>query len=246
MSTEISTVFFYMLIPMAAVVGGGALSAVWEPASSTRSGIQHFAAGVVLAAVAIELLPEVTEGGHTFSVVVGFVIGVALMVTVKQAGNRMESAQFAGAGMLALWLTVGIDIFVDGILVGVSFLAGTEKGVLITIALTLEAFFLALAAATTLRNRGQSRVHVFLAAIALAVLLGCGALLGAGLFADASTGLLHGVIAFAVSALLYLVVEELLVEAHEVEETPTTTVLFFAGFLSVMMMETVYDRLFVG
>ena len=246
MSAEIGTVFLYMLIPMVAVVAGGSISALWEPASQTRSRIQHFAAGVVLAAVAIELLPEVTAGGYTLNVMTGFVIGVALMVAVKLAGNRMEAAQFAGAGILALSLTVGIDIFIDGVLVGVSFLTGTEEGVLITIALTLEAFFLALAAATTLRNRGQSRLQVLLAAIALAVLLGCGALLGAGLFVDAPRGMLHGVIAFAIAALLYLVVEELLVEAHEVEETPMATILFFAGFLSVMMMETAYDWLFAG
>ena len=49
---------------MAAVIGGGTLSALWEPARQTRSKIQHFTAGVVLAAVAIELLPEVTMRAH--------------------------------------------------------------------------------------------------------------------------------------------------------------------------------------
>ncbi|REM92600.1 ZIP family metal transporter, partial [Mycobacterium tuberculosis] len=39
------------------------------------------------------------------------------------------------------------------------------------------------------------------------------------------------VLAFAAAALLWLVVEELLVEAHETPERPWMAVMFFAGFL---------------
>lgn len=38
-------------------------------------------------------------------------------------------------------------------------------------------------------------------------------------------------LSFGLSALLFLVIEELLVEAHEVPETPVSTATFFAGFL---------------
>lgn len=42
---------------------------------------------------------------------------------------------------------------------------------------------------------------------------------------------------FAVAALLYLVTEELLVEAHEVPETPLSTAAFFIGFLMLMLID---------
>ena len=45
-----------------------------------------------------------------------------------------------------------------------------------------------------------------------------------------------GVLAFGAAALLYLVVEELLVEAHEQAETPLLAVLFFAGFLGIYLL----------
>jgi ZIP family zinc transporter len=237
------TALYYMLMPMAAIVIGGALSALREPSAATRSKIQHFAAGVVLAAVAIELLPEIASGLHPFQVMFGFAVGVGLMVAVDQLGHRLEASQFANAGLIALMVTVGIDIFVDGLLVGVSFQTGIKEGVLITVALTFEVLFLSLATAASLRAKGQSRARVLAAVGMLAVLLGCSVILGAGLLAGAPTGLMHGVIAFAVAALLYLVVEELLVEAHKIDETPAATILFFAGFLAVMMLETGYDRL---
>ena len=240
MGAQFDVVYLYMLIPMAAVVGGCVVSAIWKPSDEARSMIQHFAAGVVLAAVAIELLPEVTQSGHSLEITIGFTLGVALMMAIKQVGEWLQTARFSVAGILALMLIVGIDLFVDGLLVGVSFLIGTEEGLFITLALTLEAFFLALAAATTLRNRGQSKVRVILAGFTLAALLGFGAFLGTGLLADASSGLLNGVISFAVAAMLYLVVEELLVEAHKMGETRTATGLFFVGFLCVMMMQILF------
>ncbi len=45
------------------------------------------------------------------------------------------------------------------------------------------------------------------------------------------------VIAFATAALLFLVTEELLTEAHEVPETPWLTAAFFVGFLVYLLLE---------
>lgn len=45
-------------------------------------------------------------------------------------------------------------------------------------------------------------------------------------------------LAFGLIALLYLVTEELLVEAHEGgKETPFATAMFFAGFLLLLLLE---------
>ena len=43
--------------------------------------------------------------------------------------------------------------------------------------------------------------------------------------------------AFSLVALLYLVTEELLVEAHEAPEKPWTAALFFVGFLGMLLVE---------
>lgn len=62
MATPHEQILALTLIPAAATIFGGAI-AVWRtPSETVRSVIQHFAAGVVLAAVAGELLPEMTRG----------------------------------------------------------------------------------------------------------------------------------------------------------------------------------------
>ena len=43
-------------------------------------------------------------------------------------------------------------------------------------------------------------------------------------------------LAFALAALLYLVTEELLAEAHETPDVPLVTALFFVGFLLFLML----------
>ncbi|HEV8177483.1 MAG TPA: hypothetical protein VGP44_07295 [Gemmatimonadales bacterium] len=48
--------------------------------------------------------------------------------------------------------------------------------------------------------------------------------------------MLAAVLAFGAAALLYLVVEELLVEAHEEAETPLLGAMFFLGFLGLYIL----------
>ena len=43
-------------------------------------------------------------------------------------------------------------------------------------------------------------------------------------------------LSFGAAALLFLVTEELLIEAHEVEQTPFITAAFFAGFLALYVI----------
>ena len=51
--------------------------------------------------------------------------------------------------------------------------------------------------------------------------------------------LFAGVFAFGLMALLYLVTEELLVEAHEAPDKPWITAMFFAGFLLLILLEEI-------
>ena len=62
---------------------------------------------------------------------------------------------------------------------------------------------------------------------------------GTVLLADVSGPILIIVLTFGPAALLSLVTEELLVEAHEVAETPVSRALFFAGFLLLFVLDMI-------
>ena len=150
---------------------------------------------------------------------------------VKQVEERFKGA----AGLLS---AVGVDILIDGLVLGIGFAAGERAGLLLTIALTLEVIFLGLTVATELGETIRSRAKV-VGIIAVLVLL-----LPAGTILAAPVSLLPGVVvtgffSFGLIALLYLVTEELLVEAHETRDRPWVTAMFFAGFLALLVIEEI-------
>ena len=127
----------------------------------------------------------------------------------------------------------------DGFLLGIGFAAGAKTGILLAVAITVEVLFLGLSGAVALTGAGVGRGAVIGATAGLALLLAVGAAVGVTLLGGASGVLLAIVLSFGAAALLYLVTEELLVEAHEVPETPLTTSTFFVGFLLLLIIETV-------
>ena len=133
---------------------------------------------------------------------------------------------------------IGIDILIDGLVLGIGFAAGPKVGLLLTIALTIEVLFLGLTVATELSESVRSRAKVISITSALVLLLPIGALLGAPV-ALLPSSLLTGFFAFGLIALLYLVTEELLVEAHETPDRPWVTAMFFVGFLALLLLEEV-------
>ena len=235
---ELAQILGLTLIPVAATVLGGAIAVVKVPSDKTRSLVQHFAAGVVMAVVAGELLPEMTREHRPLGVLIGFVLGVAVMLGVKALTERIEQKdEQSGGGKAGLLIAVGIDVFLDGLLIGVGFAAGERVGTLLVVALTLELLFLGVSVAASLTEAKVSRARTLLTVAGLSALVVLGALLGGSLLSGLTGLALEIVLSFGAAALMYLVVEELLTEAHEVKETPLITASFFAGFVALYLLE---------
>jgi ZIP family zinc transporter len=247
----------FTLVPVVAAIIGGAIAVVRPPSGRTRSYVQHFAAGVVFAAVASELLPDVHEKAPRM-VVIGFSLGVALVLTVRWISKKFgggsgergsgengsttgQSGESGSSGdqsedATSLIATVAIDLLVDGLLIGAAFVVGADEGIIVTVALTLEVVFLGLAVVTAMPQTA-SIVRKMGTTAGLGALLLIGAVAGTVLLGGVSGAVLTVVLSFGAAALLYLVTEELLVEAHEVPETPASTATFFVGFLVLFVLD---------
>jgi ZIP family zinc transporter len=202
------------------------------------SAIQHFAAGVVFAALAGEVLPELRREGQLGWVLLGFTGGVVLLLGLDAYAERQETDTIDRRGALPLGLlsAVAIDLLIDGLLVGLGATLGDKQGLIITIALTIEILFLAVSVSIGLLDQGVSRVRAGVISGGLGLFCAVGALVGAAVLGSAGTNVLAAVLAFGAAALLYLVVEELLVEAHEAKETPLLAAMFFVGFIGLFAL----------
>lgn len=230
MSTTTALALAYTLVPIAAAIIGAVLAILRPPGPLTTSAVQHFAAGVVFAAAAGEILPDILEQGGIVPTLIGGLAGIAAMLLV----GRLEEVTTGPVGLLA---TVGVDLFIDGLVLGIAFAAGAQVGVLLTIALTLEVLFLGVTTAIGLGERISSRGRAVVLTAAVVLLMPLGVLAAAPVgFAPAPVK--TGLFAFGLIALLYLVTEELLVEAHEqTEDRPWITALFFLGFLLLLLIQ---------
>lgn len=252
MTDSLQLILLYVSIPVLATILGGIIATFRPPGPRLTSAIQHFAAGVVFAAVATELLPEISAEHNNVAVIAGFLAGVGLMLGIKWLLERLIGREAHGPAAVVtetesdkgadeespvgLVVTVAVDILIDGLLIGVGFAAGEEIGILLTVALTLELLFLGLAAAAALAADEIARSKIIAVVLGLAVLVLVGVAIGGFLLGGLSGPWLVTVLSFGAAALLYLVTEELLVEAHEREDTPWVTALFFAGFLALYVL----------
>lgn len=219
--------------PVAAAVVGSIAASLTRPGARFISGVQHLAAGVVLGAVAIEILPDLRRQGHLPFAIIGFTVAVLLLLALSTVERRVEAAASAKAFPVALIVLVGVDLLIDGILVGLSAVVSSQQALIVTIALTLEIVFLSLSIGIELSSRGfNRRVSAGVPAL-LGLATAVGAIGSAALLIGAPHTVLATMLAFAAAALLFLVTEELLVEAHETPDTPLLTGVFFAGFLLV-------------
>jgi ZIP family zinc transporter len=195
--------------------------------------IQHFSAGVVLAALAVELIPELYNTPFKIQLLTGYVIGTTLMLVIQKIFSNNHS--HGSKSTTSLLIAVAIDIFIDGLLVGISFAISIAKDLVISIALSLELLFLVLSVDATLQKSGKKFLSILLINIGFAILVFSGSALGLT-FLNASKSTIVLITSFGAAALLYLVAEELLKEAHEEKVTTTSTTMFFLGFLIILLL----------
>ncbi len=231
-----------------ATVIGAFIALRKQPSSQTKSLVRHIAAGLVFAAATVELLPGLLKDKQPLATIVGFAFGVGLLLLVNVLlgghyhGDKDEAEDHqhvdgeSGSVLSTMMAAIGIDVAVDGLLVGIGFATGVSEGRLLTLALSVEVLFISLSIVASCKERRQTIGRTLTMAISPGIILAVFALVGASIFATLHGALHQAVLAFGIAALLYLVTEELLVEAHDTPDEPIEAVGFFAGFLLVLVL----------
>lgn len=241
----------FVLGPALASLLAGLIATVRPASGKVRSAVLHFAGGVVFSVVAVELIPDLLREHAPVYTAVGFATGVAVMLGVRalleskeaDADDDEPAEPLAAPGRversiipMAMLVAIGVDLAVDGVLLGIGFAAGAKEGRMLAFALATELVALALATVATLQRRGASRASALRILGGLLAVFVASAVAGTLLLAHLSGHALVFVLAFGSAALLFLVTEELLVEAHEEKETAWMTATFFAGFLLFLVI----------
>eukprot|EP01034_Spumella_vulgaris_P022805 gene22805-28970_t len=155
------------------------------------------------------------------------------LIIIPQTGSHIP---------LGLIIPVTVDCIVDGFLVGTTCSISHRAGIILALANCIEMGFLGLAVSMRIRNCTASSVYTRYAALILPpFIMFLSSVLGAfiGAAARAQPMVYIGFISFGVVALLYLVVNELLVEAREslagIEQWWTGMVIFIGIYMVLIL-----------
>jgi len=218
---------FWGLLGASSLVLGAGVAYLAKLGVRVTAAIMSFGCGILISAVAYDLIFEGFRAAGLRPVVLGAVSGsIAYAVAnwlVSRAGARHrkrsgeQQTQAASGGGLAIAIGSLLDGIPESVVLGVSLLGGGSVSVSVFAAVFLSNFPEGLSSATGMKNAGRSKAYVFGLWIAIAVVSGLAAMAGAAFLGSAAPRLQALVQAVAAGALLTMVADTMIPEAVEGE-----------------------------
>ncbi|HET9243869.1 MAG TPA: hypothetical protein VFN99_10530 [Gaiella sp.] len=202
---------------------GGAIGLRWRVSRLVLGLVMGFGAGVLISAVAFELVQEAFEtSGLLSDVTMGLFAGCAAFSLGDAVLDRfgaerrkdMAGAQ-AGGSALAIVLGIVLDGIPESAVLGLTLLEGGGISVAMLAAVFLSNLPEAVAATSGLTAAGWRASRVLLLWGAVVLVSGLAAMAGYGLFDGASPSVIAFVLAFAGGAILTMLADTMMPEAYE-------------------------------
>ena len=226
-------------LPALGYIGGGLLAEAVIATPRTLSFALHAAAGVVFAIVAVELMPRVLEATIPWVVVLAFVLGALFFIGLDLANHFIQArlgASPESSGPYTIFLGVAIELLNDGIMVGAGTTITPALGFLLALGQVPANVPQAFATIATFKARGVARLRRILLTLALGIPVVLGATVGYFAVLGQPDLLKQTVLAFTAGALVILIVEEIMPEAHREWDAHVTSLAFISGFVVFMLI----------
>ncbi len=211
------------------------------------AGVTAFGAGVLISALAFELMDEAYKRGGFDSTAIGFVSGAAIYTAAniyisrrgakhrKRSGDQQpRESDHAGSG-----LTIAVGALLDGIpeslVIGLSLLGGAGVSLVTVGAVFLSNVPEGLSSAAGMRKAGRSARYIFGVWGSIAVASGLAAFLGCFAFSGAGSEIVAATNAVAAGGILAMLADTMIPEAFEEAHEYTGLITVF-GFLIAFVL----------
>lgn len=196
----------------------------------------HAAVGIVLAVIGVELMPRALQVDPPWIVVLALILGGVFYFAVHRVIDLFQKQGNGekGQGAWNIYAGVAVDLFSDGIMIGVGSSISFGLGLFLALGQVAADIPEGFATAVAFKNRGVSRIRslIISGSFALPVLVGTS--IGYWLVQGKTETLQYALLAFTSAILLLTSVEEMLTEAHAGSRRTLlqemTILLGFAGF----------------
>lgn len=220
---------FWGFVGGSALIIGAAIGYAVNLPQRLIAGVMAIGSGVLISAVAFDLMDEAFARGGFAPTGLGFLGGAAaytaanVIISRRGAKNRKRSGSDPDATQpdagtdtgLAIAVGALLDGIPESVVIGTSLLGGSGFS-----AVTVAAVFLSnvpegLSSAAGMRRAGRSRAYVFGVWTGIAVLSGLAAMIGYVALAGAPPAAIAAVTAVAAGAILAMLVDTMIPEATE-------------------------------
>jgi ZIP family zinc transporter len=189
-----------------------------------------FGAGTLVSAVAYDLVEEAVRVSATgLSVAAGFIGGALVYYFGDGLLERMSGSGKDGGGGLPILLGAVLDGIPESIVLGLTLVGGGLPSVAVLVAIFVSNVPESVASSTKMRAAGRSSAWIVGVWTVVALASAAAAAIGYGLLAGASGEHIAFMNAFAAGAILVLLADELLPQAHA-ESDRVVGLMTAAGF----------------
>lgn len=192
---------------------GGIIGVTFKSTSNKfLSFILEFAAGLMIAIVCFDLVPEALELSNLSTAFIGIILGVVCMIAcdniIKNKCNTNYRMVQKNNSLLKTGVIVGIGLalhnFPEGLAIGSGFGASYKLGISLALAIALHDIPEGISMAVPMKSGGMKKSKALFYTFASGLTTGVGAFFGA-FIGNVSQSLISVCLAFAAGAMLYIV-----------------------------------------
>lgn len=239
MDGEVLTVIAFALLPAAGNFGGGLLSEFSTASPRMLNWALHVAAGIILAVIAVEVMPEALGIAPSWVLALSFVAGGVAYILVGVGVTRWQRGKedSVGAGAWMTYVAVAADLVGDGLIIGSGAAISGQLGLLLAAGQVLADIPEGFAVMANFREKGLTRAPRLWLSASFAIPVVGATCLAFFLLRDQSEALQVTAMVFVSGLYVLAAVEDMLKEAHEaVEDTRGSAFAFLAGFALFLLV----------
>ena len=241
------TVLLLALMPAAGNFLGGVAAEFLRVSGRALSFALHAAAGILFAVVGIELMPEALEGAPPWMMLSAFVLGGLAAIGIDRAIDLIQTRAACRAGgdveasPWGIYFGVAVDLFSDGVIIGTGSVINPALGALLALGQVPADIPEGFATIATFKNKGVPRAKRILLSASFALPILIGATLGYWGVRGQPEWVKLGLLAFTAGILLTVAVEEIVVEAHEEEDSRWASLFMVGGFALFALLASYFE-----
>lgn len=236
------------LVAGAALVVGALIAWFVRVPQRVVASVMAFGAGVLISALAFDLVDEAEQQGGLTPTMVGFLAGAAVYVAAnvvlarrgarhrKRSQDQQPSEDEDSGSGAAIAIGALLDGIPESVVLGLSLLGGGGVGVAVLAAIFISNVPEGLSSAAGMKKAGRSAAYVFGVWGGIAVAGGLAALIGAVALDGASGATIALITAIAAGAILAMLADTMIPEAFEGTHV-LTGLITAVGFLTAFGIE---------